>query len=220
MKGYTENTQFVTKHLQWSLRYPVHSSTRILSQESTGMLTEVGQIRKIVIKSGLHWWLRGTESARQCRRCGFDPWVRKIPWRRKWQPTPVFFPGKSQEYRSLAGYISWVTKSQMPLRNWTTIIKSILSAEVRVCCNVSKKHLRLWNHIEMIVNLCSSLTSIFSTGKISKCWHLHTHLFNNLSLAPNPFLICYPPSKFSLAINIQWTANMGEISKSFWTPTT
>ena len=26
----------------------------------------------------------------QCRRCGFDPWVRKIPWRRKWQPTPVF----------------------------------------------------------------------------------------------------------------------------------
>ena len=145
------------------------------------MLTEVGQIRKTVIKTGLPRWLQGRESARQCRRCGFDPWVRKIPWRRKWQPTPVFFPGKSQEYRSLAGYISWVTKSQMPLRNWTTIIKSILSVEVRVCCNVSKKHLRLWNHIEMIVNLCSSLTSIFSTSKISKCWHLHTHLFNNLS---------------------------------------
>ena len=28
-------------------------------------------------------------------RCGFDPWVRKIPWRRKWQPTPVFLPGES-----------------------------------------------------------------------------------------------------------------------------
>ena len=38
---------------------------------------------------------------------GFDPWVRKIPWRRKWQPTPVFLPGKSQGQRSLAGYSPW-----------------------------------------------------------------------------------------------------------------
>ena len=28
-------------------------------------------------------------------RCGFNPWVRKIPWRRVWQPTPVFWPGES-----------------------------------------------------------------------------------------------------------------------------
>ena len=33
-----------------------------------------------------------------------DPWVGKIPWRRKWQPTPVFFPGESHGQRSLAGY--------------------------------------------------------------------------------------------------------------------
>ena len=39
-------------------------------------------------------------------RCGFDPWVRKIPWRRKWQPTPVFLPGESHGQRSLAGYSS------------------------------------------------------------------------------------------------------------------
>ena len=37
----------------------------------------------------------------------FDPWVGKIPWRRKWQPTPVFLPGKSHGQRSLAGYSSW-----------------------------------------------------------------------------------------------------------------
>ena len=37
----------------------------------------------------------------------FDPWVRKIPWRRKWQPTPVFYPGKSHRQRSLAGYSPW-----------------------------------------------------------------------------------------------------------------
>ena len=34
-------------------------------------------------------------------------WVRKIPWRRKWQPTPVFLPGKFHGQRSLAGYSSW-----------------------------------------------------------------------------------------------------------------
>ena len=39
-------------------------------------------------------WLSSKDSACQCRRCGFDPWVRKIPWRRAWQPTPVFLPGK------------------------------------------------------------------------------------------------------------------------------
>ena len=35
---------------------------------------------------------------------GFNPWVLKIPWRRKWQPTPVFLPGKSHGQRSLVGY--------------------------------------------------------------------------------------------------------------------
>ena len=42
---------------------------------------------------------------RRHKRRRFDPWVRKIPWRRKWQPTPVFLLGGSQGQRSLAGYI-------------------------------------------------------------------------------------------------------------------
>ena len=41
------------------------------------------------------------------RRPEFNPWVRKIPWRRKWQPTPVLFPGKSHGQRSLVGYSPW-----------------------------------------------------------------------------------------------------------------
>ena len=47
------------------------------------------------------------ESACQCRRPGFYPWVGKIPWRRKWQPTSVFLPGKSHGQRSFAGYSPW-----------------------------------------------------------------------------------------------------------------
>ena len=41
------------------------------------------------------------------KRCGFDAWVRRIPWRRAWQPTPVFLPEYSQEQRSLVGYSPW-----------------------------------------------------------------------------------------------------------------
>ena len=49
--------------------------------------------------------MSGKESTCQCRRCRFDPWVGKIPWRRKWQPTPVFSPGKAHGQRRLAGHI-------------------------------------------------------------------------------------------------------------------
>ena len=51
----------------------------------------------------------------QCRRPGFDSWVGKIPWRRKWQPTPVSLPGESHGQRSLAGYSLWGRKSQTRL---------------------------------------------------------------------------------------------------------
>ena len=44
------------------------------------------------------------------KRGGFDPWVRKIPCKRKWQSTPVFLPGKFQGQRSLVGYSSWDCK--------------------------------------------------------------------------------------------------------------
>ena len=42
---------------------------------------------------------------------GSDPWVGKIPWRRKWQPTPVLLPGESHGGRSLVGYSPWGRKS-------------------------------------------------------------------------------------------------------------
>ena len=45
-----------------------------------------------------------------CRRLGFNPWVGKIPWRRKRQPTPVFLPGKSHGQRRLVGYSPWSHK--------------------------------------------------------------------------------------------------------------
>ena len=52
----------------------------------------------------------GGTVGRRCKRCGFNPWIRKIPWRRKWQPTAVFLLGKSHGQRSLAGSIPWAHK--------------------------------------------------------------------------------------------------------------
>ena len=52
-------------------------------------------------------WHSGKESVSQCRRLktgGLSPWVWKIPWRRKWKPTPVFLPEKFHGQRSLVGY--------------------------------------------------------------------------------------------------------------------
>ena len=55
----------------------------------------------------------GKEPACKCRsykKLKFDPWVRKILWRKEWQPTPVFLPGKSHGEKSLAGYSLWGCK--------------------------------------------------------------------------------------------------------------
>ena len=63
--------------------------------------------------SGLPRWLSGKEPSCQCRSyrsCRFDPWVGKILWRRKWQPTPVFLPGESHEQGNLVGSSPWGPK--------------------------------------------------------------------------------------------------------------
>ena len=76
-----------------------------------------GNVSRLVNQiQGLPWWLSGKESTCQCRRHRFNPWVRKIPWRRKWQHTPVFLPGKSHGRESLVGYTPWGRKRVRPDR--------------------------------------------------------------------------------------------------------
>ena len=75
---------------------------------------------------GVPWWLR-KESACQCGKCGFHPWVGKTPWRSKQQPTPVFLPGKFHGQRSLAGYSprgckeahNWATTQQQEIQGFS-----------------------------------------------------------------------------------------------------
>ena len=61
-------------------------------------------------------WCSGKEaSSCQCRRHGYDPWVRRIPWSRKWQAIPVFLPGKFYGQRGLVFYSLWVAESWIQL---------------------------------------------------------------------------------------------------------
>ena len=95
------------------------------------------QICKSYVLFGLPRWHSGKEPTSQCRRYrrhGFNPWVRKIPWNRKWQPTPVFLPGKSHGQGSLAGYSpeqqtvghDWAHTHKIPDLNYSHLLKIII----------------------------------------------------------------------------------------------
>ena len=62
-----------------------------------------------------------------CRRHRFDSWVGKIPWRRQWQPTPVFLPGEFHGQRKLVATVHGVPKNQTQLSNYTHTHSWIIS---------------------------------------------------------------------------------------------
>ena len=96
----------------------------------------------------------------QCRRPGFDPWVGKIPWRRKWQPTPVFLPGEYHGQRSLAGYIPWGLKeSHMTERISTAHIRSVNALFLKI------KEQHILNNFSMPLEQ-NVLFSVF----VAVCW--------------------------------------------------
>ena len=70
------------------------------------------------VYQGVPKWLSGKESTCQGTRHRFNPWVRKISWRRKWQPTLIFLPGKSHGQKNLMGFIHGVAMSQTQLSDW------------------------------------------------------------------------------------------------------
>jgi hypothetical protein len=72
---------------------------------------------------------------------GFDPWVMKIPWRRSWQPTPVFLPGESHRQRSLASYSPWGLQ-ESDMTQWLTHMKGS-----SVLCTVGRVEFILWSSL-------------------------------------------------------------------------
>ena len=75
---------------------------------------------------GLPWWLRWQRICLQCRRPGCDPWVEKIPWKKAWEPTPVFLPGESHKQRSLVASVHGVTRIGHDLATNATMIEWLI----------------------------------------------------------------------------------------------
>jgi len=59
-----------------------------------------------VVEKRASWWLtvKNLPTMQEAQETGFNTGVRKIPWRRAWQPTPVFLPGEFREQKRLVGY--------------------------------------------------------------------------------------------------------------------
>ena len=76
----------------------------------------------------------------------FDPWVGKIPWRRKWQPTPVLLPGESHGGRSLVGYSPWGCRVG---HDWATSLSLSLGRRAHVNEDLVHAgwHATCWGHI-------------------------------------------------------------------------
>ena len=108
----------------------------------------------------------------QCRRHRFDSWVRKIPWRRKWQPTPVFLPRKSHWQRILAGYSPWGhkeldTTEQLTVSLILSVSQWLLSLTLLLYL---RQQLRLSFHFLSPYLLPALLPVMHSHNKLSRNW--------------------------------------------------
>ena len=111
-----------TPHKKTLLSFPfLFQSKQESAHLDTGILTfeRIGRCFKVVILNilGFPRGLDGKESTCNAGDPGFDPWVRKIPWRREWQPTPLFLPGEYHGQTSV--------RSQRIRHNWMTKILNI-----------------------------------------------------------------------------------------------
>ena len=106
---------------------------------------------------GLPRWHIGKESACQCGRCGFDLWVGKIPWRRKWQSTPVFLPGNPMDRGAWWATVHGVAKGWTLLSDWAcTYTLKYLGMKCLYVCNLkyfnnNKNRWESLNHVWLFV---------------------------------------------------------------------
>ena len=102
---------------------------------------------------GLPWWLSGKETAFQCRRHRFNPWVRTIPWRRKWQPTPVFLLGNPMDRGAWQAIVHGITKRVITKRVKSEILATEQQQQQAIL--ERKKHI---------------ITNNFGEGPFSNYW--------------------------------------------------
>ena len=124
----------------------------------------------------------------QCRRPKFDPWVGRAPWRSKWLPTAVFFPGESHEQRSLAGYSPWGCKESDMTEQACLHTNAVLTMDTREVLLLLCSDLCVWPLACTDQSVLSS--SLGDPNLVSfntQCHHIHkTTLIFLLSTPPRP----------------------------------
>ena len=147
----------------------------------------------------------------RCLLSGFHPWVRKIPWRRAWQPTPVFLPGESHEQRSLLGYnskgcneLDMTEATQHAQSDTVSYSEKLLSAlwdqiaNAQLILPLSKKGIfgknTGFSQAQAMVSQLG-LYPVFGNLTATRQWHFHLG-FIFLFLKPNSFYLPYHEEKY------------------------
>ena len=116
---------------------------------------------------------------RKCRRHGFDPWVRKISWRRKWQLIPVCLTGKAQEQKNLVGCSPWGRKESDTIEQ---LSKSVLSPHIHTH-NLFILYFTDW-----------PLNSMYTLNSLLSCDMTHSQVLKFKTWTFWGPLFCLPPS--------------------------
>ena len=115
LSGEVVGQKLILTHIKYKLQYYLQIWSILRTADNEIELSSLNKKRRIdqdISRCKLPRWCGGQESTCQCRRCEFGLLVQKIPWRKKWQHTPVFLPGKSHGQRSLEGYSHGVAKNR------------------------------------------------------------------------------------------------------------
>ena len=146
------------------------------------------------------------------RRCRFDLWVEKIPWRRKWQPMPVFLPGKFRGWRNLAGYSPWGHKVG---RNWAH-----MHAHTHTHTHTQTHYIVYCNPI-LPCRLLYAVISVHDLTVLSAV-SAHCHLFSIVNFKEQRgACLCTAPygAQHSTGQRSVWTGcSLMTVSMRFWSP--
>ena len=93
-----DNFCMITPSSLWTSPYSLQEENKLVLIKSFNVSLEIIQCFPAGLEGSV---------CLQWRKPRFNPWDGKIPWRRKWKPTPVHLPGKSHGWRSLVGYSPW-----------------------------------------------------------------------------------------------------------------
>ena len=121
----------------------------VISRESPGAAMNIQSSQKI--NTSFSSGSDGKASCLQCGRPGFNPWIRKIPWRRKWQPTPALLPGKSHGQRSVVDYSSRGRKESDTTERLPFHFHFLKNALTRLTPDKTQKahwHIQITKHIK------------------------------------------------------------------------